>query len=220
MHTRRAVGDGDSYISKGSSWMKEPVEIGDGWFFEGCTSLPQKRDVLGTLSKIGYSTPFVECCEEFVAGKSVRTFLPTKEEAQRMLAEPPGMEPFEVPPEISEFSLQPSRGKRRRIDFWIQRRGHALDQSASILPAPSPAVWRSSPPAAAPHPWPAASPPSADRARPRNRNSRAARPRAVADDEAGVVVLLDGSKATGDSVVLPGTMPALMFRLSRHSLRF
>ncbi len=102
VHTRRAVGDGDSYISKGSSWMKEPVEIGDGWFFEGCTSLPQKRDVLGTLSKIGYSTPFVECCEEFVAGNSVRRFLPTKEEAERMLAEPPVTERFEVPPEIQQ----------------------------------------------------------------------------------------------------------------------
>ncbi len=103
VHTRRL--DGRSYISKDSSWMKEPVDMGDGWFFEGCTSLRQKRDVLGALSKIGYSTLFVECCEEFVAGKSVRRFLPTKEEAERMLAEPepPGMERFKVPPKIPQI---------------------------------------------------------------------------------------------------------------------
>lgn len=100
VHTRRQ--DGCSYISKDSSWMKDPVDIGDGWFFEGCTSLPQKRVILGALSKVGYSTPFVECCEEFVAGESVRRFLPAKEEAERMLAEPepPGMERFEVPPDL------------------------------------------------------------------------------------------------------------------------
>jgi hypothetical protein len=99
VHTRRR--DGRSYISKDRSWMQEPVDIGDGWSFEGCTNLPQKRDILRALSKIGYSTPFVECSEEFVAGKSVRGFLPTKEEAERMRAEPepPGMERFEAPPE-------------------------------------------------------------------------------------------------------------------------
>ena len=78
VHTRRQ--DGRSYISTDSRWMIDPVDIDDGWFFEGCTSLLQKREILGALSKIGYSTPFVECCEEFVAGKSVRRFLPTKEE--------------------------------------------------------------------------------------------------------------------------------------------
>ncbi len=100
VHTRRQ--DGGSYISKDSSWMEEPVDIGDGWFFEGCTSLRQKRDHLGALSKVGYSTPFVECCEEFVAGGSVRRFLPNKEEAERMLAEPEpsAMERFEVPPDL------------------------------------------------------------------------------------------------------------------------
>ncbi|HTT84133.1 MAG TPA: hypothetical protein VMF67_11670, partial [Rhizomicrobium sp.] len=84
--------------------MTNPKDIGDGWFFEGCTSLPQKREILRTLSKVGYSVPFVERCEEFVAGKSVRRFLPTKEEAERMLAEPepPGMERFEMLPKLIE----------------------------------------------------------------------------------------------------------------------
>ena len=112
VHTPRQ--DGSSYISKDSSWMKEPKDIGDGWFFEGCTSLRQKRDVVSALSKIGYSTPFVECCEEFVAGKSVRRFLPTKEEAQRMLAEPEpaGMEPFEVPPELQQILVAAFSGEK------------------------------------------------------------------------------------------------------------
>jgi hypothetical protein len=55
--------------------MTNPEDIGDGWFFEGCTSLPQKREILRALSKVGYSVPFAECCEEFVAGKSVRSGL-------------------------------------------------------------------------------------------------------------------------------------------------
>jgi hypothetical protein len=103
VHTRRQ--DGRSYISKDSSWMTNPEDIGDGWFFEGCTSLPQKREILRALSKIGYSVPFVECCEEFVAGNSVRRFLPTIEEAERMLAEPEplGMRRFDVPPAIQQM---------------------------------------------------------------------------------------------------------------------
>lgn len=104
VHTPR--GDGNSYISKDSSWMGYPKDIGDGWFFEGNTSLQQKREVLRALSYAGYSVPFVECCEEFVAGeKSVRRFLPTKEEAERMLAkpEPTGMEHFELPPEVQQI---------------------------------------------------------------------------------------------------------------------
>jgi hypothetical protein len=93
--------------------MTDPVDIGDGWFFEGCTSLRQKRDILGALSKIGYSRPFVECCEEFVAGKSVRRFLPTKAEAERMLAEPepPGMARFAAPPEIRQMLAAAFSGK-------------------------------------------------------------------------------------------------------------
>ncbi len=112
VHTRRQ--DGRSYISKDSSWMKEPKDIGDGWFFEGCTSLRQKHDVLSALSKIGYSTPFVESCEEFVAGKSVRRFLPTEKEMERMLAEPEpaGMEPFEVPPELEQVLVSAFSGEK------------------------------------------------------------------------------------------------------------
>jgi hypothetical protein len=112
VHTRRQ--DGRSYISKDSSWMEDAVDIGDGWFFEGCTSLPQKRNILGALSKVGYSVPFVECCEEFVAGKSVRRFLPNQEEAERMLAEPepPGMGRFELPPDMIQQLLAAVSGEK------------------------------------------------------------------------------------------------------------
>jgi hypothetical protein len=112
VHTRRL--DGRSYVSKDSSWMTNPVDIGDDWFFEGCTSLPQKREILSALSKVGHSVPFVECCEEFVAGKSVRRFLPTKEEAERMLAEPepPGMERFEAPPDLIQQILAAVSGEK------------------------------------------------------------------------------------------------------------
>jgi hypothetical protein len=112
VHTRRQ--DGRSYISKDSSWMEDAVDIGDGWFFEGCTNLPQKRSILGALSKVGYSVPFVECCEEFVAGESVRRFLPSKEEAERMLAEPEpsGMGRFELPPDMIQQLLAAVSGEK------------------------------------------------------------------------------------------------------------
>jgi hypothetical protein len=104
LNTRRQ--DGRSYISKDSSWMENPENIGDGWFFEGCTNLPQKREILRALRKVGYSTPFVECCQEFVAGKSVRKFIPTEKEAERIRAEPAprGLEGFEMTPdEVQQF---------------------------------------------------------------------------------------------------------------------
>jgi hypothetical protein len=112
VHTRRQ--DGRSYICDDASWMNEPKAIGDGWFFEGCTSLKQKRDILGKLSSIGYSIPFADCCEEFVAGNSVRRFLPNKKEAERMLAEPEpvGMERFELPPELQQILAAAFSGEK------------------------------------------------------------------------------------------------------------
>jgi hypothetical protein len=124
VHTRRD--DGGSYISRDSSRMGNPKEIGDGWFFEGNTSLPQKREILHALSYAGYSTPFVECCKEFVAGeKSVRRFLPTKEEAERMLEkpEPPGIEHFEAPPAVRQILLAALSGKE---SDWLPIRASHL----------------------------------------------------------------------------------------------
>jgi hypothetical protein len=98
--------------------MRLPTNIGDGWFFEGNISLSQKQEILGKPSYAGYSVPFVECCQEFVAGKkSVRRFLPTNEEAERILATEPaaGMEHSEVPPEVMQI-LEAALAEKKTSD--------------------------------------------------------------------------------------------------------
>jgi hypothetical protein len=72
--------DGESYISKNKSWMIEPMKLYGGWFFEGCTSLQQKQFILQNLTKVGLSPVFVACMDDFVAGKSIKEYFPTKEE--------------------------------------------------------------------------------------------------------------------------------------------
>ena len=78
--------DGESYISKNKSWMEEPRELLDGWYFEGCTSLIQKQEILQGLREAGLSAAFVACADDFVAGKSVRGYLPSEEEQNEIVA--------------------------------------------------------------------------------------------------------------------------------------
>jgi hypothetical protein len=77
--------DGESYISKNSSWMTEPYPLLQGWFFEGCTSLEQKQSILQHLTKVGLSPTFAACADDFVAGKSVVKYLPTDEEQEEII---------------------------------------------------------------------------------------------------------------------------------------
>ena len=50
--------DGRSNVSRDSSWMREPYEIGKGWYFEGCMSLPgTNRRLLELLPRLGLSEP-------------------------------------------------------------------------------------------------------------------------------------------------------------------
>ena len=83
-YSRRS--DGESYISKNSSWMERPSPLGDGWFFEGCTSLVQKQDIVGNLSKLGLSGAFVQAVDDFIANKPIEQYFPTEAEEQLMLA--------------------------------------------------------------------------------------------------------------------------------------
>lgn len=82
-HSRR--NDGNSYVSKTSSWMTEPYSLSSGWFFEGCTSLIQKQDILKHLTKLDLSPTLVDCIDEFVAGKSIKSRIPSEEEAEEIL---------------------------------------------------------------------------------------------------------------------------------------
>ncbi|HQU50060.1 MAG TPA: hypothetical protein PLM09_13205 [Casimicrobiaceae bacterium] len=89
-YTRRD--DGESYISKNSSWMKEPYPLLAGWYFEGCTSLMQKQSFLQYLTKLGLSSTFVACADDFVSGKSVANYLPTDVEQEEILRKIRGRE--------------------------------------------------------------------------------------------------------------------------------
>lgn len=77
--------DGEAYISKDSSWMKEPRKLNSNWFFEGCTSLKQKQDILQGLTKLNLSSAFVSCTDDFVANNNIDKYFPTEEEANDIL---------------------------------------------------------------------------------------------------------------------------------------
>ena len=82
-HSRRK--DGNSYISKNSSWMENPYPLTDGWFFEGGTSLIQKQEILQHLTKLNLSPTLVDCIDQFVAGKSIDERMPSEIEAEEIL---------------------------------------------------------------------------------------------------------------------------------------
>lgn len=75
-YTRRQ--DGESYISKRADWMQQPEALSGGWYFEGCTSLEQKLNVVSALSHVGLSGPFVQATAEFLSNKPTNRFLPTE----------------------------------------------------------------------------------------------------------------------------------------------
>lgn len=77
--------DGKSYVSIDSSWMTEPYPLSSAWFFEGCTSLIQKQDILQHLTKLDLSATLVNCIDDFVAGKSIEGRIPSEEEVEDIL---------------------------------------------------------------------------------------------------------------------------------------
>jgi hypothetical protein len=83
LHSRR--NDGESYISTNSKWMEDPVPLRKGWYFEGCTSLKQKQDILQGLTKTGVSSRFVACADDFVAGNRIDEYMPTEDEMAKVL---------------------------------------------------------------------------------------------------------------------------------------
>jgi hypothetical protein len=83
-NTRRE--DGKSYVSKDPSWMIEPFKLTSGWFFEGCTNLKQKQDIIHVLTKVGISPALVAAIDDFVAGESIKKYFPTEEEENDILA--------------------------------------------------------------------------------------------------------------------------------------
>lgn len=88
--------DSESYVSKDSSWMIEPYPLSEGWFFEGCTSLVQKAEIIQQLTKFDLSQSLVNCIEDFVSGKSIEKHIPSDEEAEEILRKSIENENFEI----------------------------------------------------------------------------------------------------------------------------
>ena len=81
-YTRRQ--DAESYISRNGSWMQQPEQLSGGWYYEGCTSLEQKLNVVAALVHVGLSRPFVQAVAEFVAHKPFDRFFPQPEDEEEI----------------------------------------------------------------------------------------------------------------------------------------
>lgn len=77
--------DGNSSVSKDSSWMKEPYPLSNGWYFEGCTNINQKHEIIRGLSKVGCSVALIDAIEDFVSGKSISSHLKLDEKTEERL---------------------------------------------------------------------------------------------------------------------------------------
>lgn len=79
--------DRNTYLSKDSSWMKEPYPVKGDWYFEGCTSLKQKKDCIQNITKIRFPTgfrfsiQFSDCAADFIANESLEKYLPIESES-------------------------------------------------------------------------------------------------------------------------------------------
>lgn len=76
--------DQNAYLSKDSSWMREPYPVRGDWYFEGCTSLKQKKDCLQYITKIRFpsgfrfSTQFSDCVGDFIADENLEKYKPVE----------------------------------------------------------------------------------------------------------------------------------------------
>jgi hypothetical protein len=78
--------DGNSYVSKNSSWMREAYPLGKGWYFEGNMSLLDKKKIIHSFPEMGISSrEFASCAQDFVEGKSISKYWPSEEEAVRQI---------------------------------------------------------------------------------------------------------------------------------------
>lgn len=83
--TRR--NDGNSYVASDSAWMTDPYPLAGGWYVEGCMSLPQKQDVVSAVVRLSHSRLFGACVNDFIAGKSVRRYMPSIEQQEELVRE-------------------------------------------------------------------------------------------------------------------------------------
>ncbi|MBU1229195.1 MAG: hypothetical protein KKA55_06095 [Proteobacteria bacterium] len=79
-------GSGNSYISKNTKWMRDVKVLSNGWLLEGTLSLPQKQDMIQSLTKCGVSPALVACVDDFIEGKSIAQLAPNGAELLLMLS--------------------------------------------------------------------------------------------------------------------------------------
>lgn len=83
-HVHKQDGD-SSYISKDSSGMKNPYILSNGWFLDSCASIEQKQKILQSLTKLDLSQTLLNIIDEFLAGKSINSQVPSEKETQEIL---------------------------------------------------------------------------------------------------------------------------------------
>lgn len=83
-HTHKQSDD-KSYISRDSLRMENPYPLLNGWFFEGCASVEQKQNILQFLTKLDLSQTLMNCIDEFVAEKNIKSRIPSDEETEEIL---------------------------------------------------------------------------------------------------------------------------------------
>lgn len=78
--------DGRSYISKDNTGMNRPIYINSGWWLDGCASLTDKQGMMQSFTQLGYTPTFVRCVNAFIAGESIKDFIPTDEEQEIIIS--------------------------------------------------------------------------------------------------------------------------------------
>lgn len=76
---------GNSFLAKTSQHMENPYSLNAGWWLDGCASLEKKQEMMQDLTKLGFSSLFTKCACDFIAGKSVESYVPTDEEQDEII---------------------------------------------------------------------------------------------------------------------------------------
>lgn len=76
---------GGKFLDKNNEHMENPHPLNEGWWLDGCASLERKLEMMQDLTKLGLSPSFTKCACDFIAGNSVESYLPTKEEQDEIV---------------------------------------------------------------------------------------------------------------------------------------
>lgn len=83
---------GGRYLDKNKEHMENPIYLNNGWWLDGCASLERKLEMMRDLTKLGLSPAFTNCACDFVAGKSVASYMPTERRQDEIIQALRGVE--------------------------------------------------------------------------------------------------------------------------------